>query len=115
MNSAGALRRRVQLEDVKGRKALLGGNGSSSEEDDDREKKRKEQVWTQNVSKLLSQWTQWFSSVLVIAGAFHVVSNVLGRRGNGNRKQNLSSIQVLRLQKLQQRLAIPFDRSLPQH
>lgn len=114
MNSAGALRRRVHQEDVGGgRKALPGGNGSSEEDDDRENKKREEQVWTQNVSKLLSQWTQWFSTVLVIAGAFRVVSNVLGRRGNA--KQNLSTIQILRLQKLQQRLAIPFDGSLPQH
>lgn len=134
MTSAGALRRRVHHEDVGGRKReeLFAVDGSSepllgnrsSDEDDDREKRRREeQVWTQNVSKLLSQWTQWFSTVIVIAGAFRVSSNlftaVRGRRlSNGSAKSEqyiLSAVQLGRLQSLQQRLAIPFDGSLPQH
>lgn len=139
MNSGGALRRRVYHDDVGGRKneredafevggssEPLLGHRSSDEEDDDRawrEKKgREEQVWTQNVSKLLSQWTQWFSTVFVLAGALRVSSNVfaaVGRRlnaGNVKSEQNsLNAVQIGRLQKLQQRLGIAFDGSLPEH
>ena len=135
MNSAGSLRRRIHHEDVGGRKydreessavdglnePLLGHR--SSDDDDDREwreTKREEQAWALNVSKLLAQWAQWFSTV-VLAGGFRVGNNlfmaVLGRQVNGAEKPeyHLSPVQEGRLEKLQQRLAVPFDGSLPQH
>ncbi|XP_024385248.1 uncharacterized protein [Physcomitrium patens] len=138
MNSAGALRRRIHHEDVGGRKydresssaveglnePLLGNH--SSDDDDDRDwrdkKRREDQVWTHNVSKLLAQWAQWFS-IVVLAGGFRVGNNlfmaVLGRQfhGGGGDKPDyyLSPVQVGRLEKLQQRLAVPFDGTLPQH
>lgn len=135
MHSAGALRRRIHHEDVGGRKyereessgldglnePLLGNR--SSDDDDDREwrdTRREEQVWALNVSKLLAQWAQWFSTV-VLAGGFRVGNSlfmaVLGRQANGAEKTeyHLSPVQEERLLKLQQRLAIPFDGSLLQH
>jgi len=135
-SSAGALRRRIHHEDVGGRKyereessgvdglsEPLLGHRSSSDDDDDRawrDTKREEQVWAHNVSKLLAQWAQWFSTV-VLAGGFRVGNNlfmaVLGRQANGGEKpeHHLSPLQEGRLEKLQQRLAVPFDGSLLQH
>ncbi|KAG0610110.1 hypothetical protein M758_7G039500 [Ceratodon purpureus] len=135
MNPGGSLRRRIHHEDVGGRKydreessavdglsePLLGHR--SSDDDDDREwreTRREEQVWAHNVSKLLAQWAQWFSTV-VVAGGFRVGNNlfmaVLGRQANGADKPeyHLSPVQEGRLEKLQQRLGVAFDGSLPQH
>lgn len=133
MHTSGALRRRIHHEDVGGRKydreessgvdglnePLLGHRGSSDEDSDHewRTKRREEQVWAHNVSKLLQQWAQWFSTV-VLAGGFRVGNNlfmaVLGRSDQKS-EYHLSPVQVNRLEKLQQRLAIPFDGALLQH
>ncbi|KAG0559513.1 hypothetical protein KC19_10G111000 [Ceratodon purpureus] len=131
MNSAGALRRRVHHESggkygqeesstVESLNEPLLRQRSSDDDDDPEWKKREQIVWTHNVSRLLAQWAQWFSTV-VLAGGFRVGSNlfmaVLGRQLNGTSKPEdcLSPVVVGRLEKLQQRLAIPFDGSLPEH
>jgi len=125
MNSTGGLRRRIQHEDVGDREyerlkePLLGQHSSDDDDHDDRETaKRADQAWTYNVARLLAQWTQWFSTV-VLAGGFRVGSNlfmaVLGRPVTEKPEVDLSPLVVARLKKLQERLAIPFDGSLPQH
>jgi hypothetical protein len=136
MASSGALRRRIYHGDVGGRKyereessaveglnePLLGQRSSDDDDDDDRERrKREELVWTHNLSKLLAQWAQWFSTV-VLAGGFRVGSSLfmaaLGRpQSDGSNKPEyyLSPVAAGRLEKLQRRLAIPFDGSLPEH
>lgn len=97
---------------------------SDTSDDDDyhwSENRRKEQeAWAKHLSRLLAQWAQWFSSV-VLAGGLRVGNNIfrtmLHREHNGTVIPDIyfSPLQEDRLEKLQQRLAIPFDGAVLQH
>lgn len=122
MNSAGTLRRR----EVSGRnysdlkEPLL--SHRSSDDDEEEELWRPttttaEKAWTYNISRLLAQWAQWFSTA-VLAGGFRFTSNLFTAafsRQSTKPEVDLSPLVVARLKKLQERLAIPFDGSLPAH
>jgi hypothetical protein len=144
MMESGSLRRRIRHEDVGGgggwrfereeaspleglSEPLLGDYEESSRGSDEedyhwrsreetRSRSREEQAWGRNLSKLLAQWAQWF---LVVGN--NLVMAMLGRNHNngaaGDQRSAiyLSPLQEERLEKLQQRLAIPFDGSSSQH
>ncbi|CAK9194435.1 unnamed protein product [Sphagnum jensenii] len=145
--NTGGLRRRVHHEDVGGRRnerlefgagadgldePLLGQDryetARASYVDDDsdhdwREKKsREEQAWTQNLSRLIALWAQWFTNAVVGGGAWvgSTLFQLLLLRRQANDSQTveeiyLSPIQAERLEDLQQRLSVPFDGSRAEH
>ncbi|KAH9547883.1 hypothetical protein CY35_11G059400 [Sphagnum magellanicum] len=143
--NAGALRRRVHHEDVGGKKnermefaggadgldePLLEHDGYQSprpahvddSDDDWKEKKRREeQAWTQNFSRLITLWAQWFTNAVVGGGAWvgsTLFRLLLRRQSNGTeavKEIYLSPIQEERLEYLQQRLSVPFDGSRTEH
>ncbi|CAM6035866.1 unnamed protein product [Sphagnum compactum] len=143
--NAGALRRRVHHEDVGGKKnermefaggadgldePLLEHDGYQSprpahvddSDDDWKEKKRREeQAWTQNFSRLITLWAQWFTNAVVGGGAWvgsTLFRLLLRRQSNGTeavKEIYLSPIQEERLEYLQQCLSVPFDGSRAEH
>ncbi|KAL2635318.1 hypothetical protein R1flu_006797 [Riccia fluitans] len=141
--SSGILRRRVHHEDVGGGRfdrvssngsdgvsePLLGadyyeershqGYDSSDDDDDGRGRSKADQVWSNIFSRLLAQWAQWFTNVVMGSGALlgTVFFRVLRRPGNVERTMiaELSPLQERRLQQLQARLHIPFDGTRPEH
>eukprot|EP00246_Nothoceros_aenigmaticus_P018725 TRINITY_DN993_c0_g1_i5.p1 TRINITY_DN993_c0_g1~~TRINITY_DN993_c0_g1_i5.p1 ORF type:complete len:259 (+),score=42.43 TRINITY_DN993_c0_g1_i5:431-1207(+) len=139
--SSGALRRRIHHEDVGGKKferidstgsdasnePLLGrdqiDDASSSldfDEYDWKEKKRKEeQAWTQIFSRLLVQWAQLFTHVVMGSGAWvgNMVFRVLRRQNSLESRlvPDMTPEQEVRLRKLQQRLGVPFDGTRSDH
>jgi hypothetical protein len=88
-----------------------------------REKKsREEQAWTQNLSRLIALWAQWFTNAVVGGGAWvgSTLFQLLLLRRQANDSQTvediyLSPIQAERLEDLQQRLSVPFDGSRAEH
>ncbi|KAH9549891.1 hypothetical protein CY35_10G042500 [Sphagnum magellanicum] len=144
--NTGALRRRVHHEDVGGRRnerlefgagadgldePLLGQDRyetarasyvDDDSDDDWREKKsREEQAWTQNLSRLIALWAQWFTNAVVGGGAWvgsTLFQLLLRRQANDSQTVEeiyLSPIQAERLENLQQRLSVPFDGSRAEH
>ncbi|KAL3692552.1 hypothetical protein R1sor_006203 [Riccia sorocarpa] len=93
----------------------------SSDEDDNGGVRRSkaDQVWSSIFSRLLAQWAQWFTSVVVGSGVLlgTVFFRVLRRPGSGEGTMvaELSPLQERRLQQLQERLRIPFDGARPEH
>ncbi|KAK9124924.1 hypothetical protein Scep_013770 [Stephania cephalantha] len=82
----------------------------------DDESKKEHLHWTSIFSQLIAQWAQWFANVIFGSGS------TLGRLlpfANDSRLDGkgtiLSPLQEERLNKLQQRLKLPFDGSQPEH
>ncbi|CAM6113853.1 unnamed protein product [Calypogeia fissa] len=141
--SSGALRRRVHHEDVGGgrydrvaseesdglNEPLLGTTDFyeqksrqayyESDDEDDLRRTKEEAVWSNIFSRLLAQWAQWFTNVVVGSGSLlgSVVFRVLRRPGTvGDRiAVQLTPAEEARLQRLQERLSIPFDGTRPDH
>lgn len=135
------IRRRIHHEDVGGKRFEridstgsdasnepllardLTDDSSSSldyDEYDWNDKRRKEEhVWTQIFSRLLVQWAQLFTHIVVGSGAWvgNMFFRALRRQSSLETRlvPQLTPIQEERLRKLQERLAVPFDGSRPEH
>uniref|UniRef100_A0A0C9RIJ5 TSA: Wollemia nobilis Ref_Wollemi_Transcript_16023_1409 transcribed RNA sequence n=1 Tax=Wollemia nobilis TaxID=56998 RepID=A0A0C9RIJ5_9CONI len=90
-------------------------------EDDWTERRNNEElVWTNIFSRVIAQWVQWFTNVVLGSGTW--LGGFLYRTltSNGTNNQNvvvldLSPLQEERLQNLQRRLEVPFDGTRPDH
>ncbi|XP_068668447.1 uncharacterized protein [Aristolochia californica] len=84
-----------------------------------REKSRCEEfVWGHKLTHVILQWAQCFSNAMV--GSKSWIGGLLNRSGNkrhGVRALGycLSPLQEQRLQRLQERLQVPFDETRPDH
>ncbi|XP_002971167.2 ELMO domain-containing protein A [Selaginella moellendorffii] len=131
MSSAARLRRRVHHSDVGGKKfervlssgsdglsePLLGGGDDEYFEDWKEKKRREEHEWSQIFTRLLAQWSQWLSIVLLGSGSLlgDMINRVLYRRDEGIVHIDLTPVQEERLHKLQKRLQVAFDGSNSKH
>ncbi|KAI4386614.1 hypothetical protein MLD38_004532 [Melastoma candidum] len=86
----------------------------------DDEKRKARMHWTLLFSQLITQWVQWLANVVLgstsLLGRYLPLSSF--SQNGSNRKflqPVLSPLQEERLRNLQQRLAVPFDGSCPEH